>query len=50
MFSHHASEFRIDKNPVTPVLFAQSEMLSVLSVLIGRSMLWFVATGDISMS
>ncbi len=46
VFSHHASAFRIGKNPIAPVLFAQSMTLSVLSVLIGRSALW--TTGDLS--
>ncbi len=49
-FSHHASVFRIDKNPITLILFAQSMMPSVLSVLIGQSTLLFLATDDISMS
>ncbi len=31
MFSHHAAAIRIGKNPITPFLFAQSVMLSVLS-------------------
>ncbi len=48
MFSHHAFEFRIDKNPIAPVLFSQSVTLSALYVLIGRSMLCLLATGDIS--
>ncbi len=30
VFSHHASVFRMGKNPITPVLFAQSVMFSVL--------------------
>ncbi len=33
----HASLFMIGKNPSAPVLFAQSEMLSALSVLNGWS-------------
>ncbi len=37
VFSHHASVFRIGKNPIAPILFAQSEALSVLSFLIGWS-------------
>ncbi len=44
MFSHHASVLRIGKNPIIPLLFAQSVMLSVLSVPIGCSMLCFLAT------
>ncbi len=44
VFSHHASVFRIGKNPLAPVLFAQSVTISVLSVLIGRSTLRFSAT------
>ncbi len=50
MFSHHASVFRIGKNPVDILLFAQLVTLSVLSVVTGRSMLHFLATGDVSMS
>ncbi len=49
-FSHHASVFRIGKNPITPVLFAQSVTLSVLSVLIGWSTLHFLVTGDVGTS
>ncbi len=49
-FSHHASLFRIDKNPIAPILFVQSVTLSVLSVLIGWSMLYFLATGEASTS
>ncbi len=33
VFSHHASVFKIGKNPIAPILFAQSVTLSVLSVL-----------------
>ncbi len=47
VFSHHASVFRIGKNPIPPVLFDQSVTLSGLSVLIGRSTLPFLATGDV---
>ncbi len=47
LFSHHASVVRIGKNPITPVLFVRSMTLSVLSVLIGRFMLRFLATGDV---
>ncbi len=50
MFSHHASVFRIGKNPIAPIIFTQSVTLSVLSVLIGQSMLHSLATGDISTS
>ncbi len=50
MFSHHASVFRIGKNRIVLVLFAQPVVLSVLSVLIGRSTLQLSATGDISTS
>ncbi len=50
VFSHHASVFRIGKNPVALVLFAQSVTLSVLCVLIGRSVLRFLPTGDIDRS
>ncbi len=50
MFSHHASVFRIGKNLIAPVVFAQSVTFFVLSVLIGRSMLHFLATGDIGTS
>ncbi len=51
VFSHHASVFsRIGKNPIPPVLFTQSVRLSELSVLIGRSMLHFLETGDIGTS
>ncbi len=46
LFSHHASVFRIDKK----YPFVQTEMLSVLSVLIGRSMLCLLATGDVGMN
>ncbi len=49
VFSHHASVCRINKNPFVPVLFAQSVTLSVLTVLIGRSTLRFLATGDVGM-
>ncbi len=47
---NHESVFRIGKNPITPLLFAQSVTLSVLSILIGRSTLCLSATGDVSMS
>ncbi len=30
LFSHHASVFRINKNPITPVLFANSDALCTL--------------------
>ncbi len=50
LFSHHASVFRIGKNPIAPVLFAQSVTLSVLSVPIGQSVLHFLVTGDVGMS
>ncbi len=50
VFSHHASVFRVDKNPISPVLFAKSVTLSVLSVLIGQSTLHFLATGDVGTS
>ncbi len=48
MFSHHASVFMIGKNRVAPVLFARSLTLSVLPVLIGRSTLCFLETGDVA--
>ncbi len=50
VFSHHASVLRTGKNPDASVLFAQSVMLSVLSVLIGWTTLRVLATGDISTS
>ncbi len=50
VLSHHASVFRIGKNPITPILFAQSVTLSVLSVLIGWSSLRFLSTGDVCTS
>ncbi len=40
----------LKKNPITPILFAQAVMLSVLPVLIGRSTLCFLATGDVGTS
>ncbi len=46
----HASVLRIGKNPIAPVLSAQSVMLSVLSVLIGQTTLRFLATDDIGTS
>ncbi len=46
MFSH-ASVFRIDENPIALVLFAQSGMFYVLSVLISQSTLSFLLTGDV---
>ncbi len=49
LFSH-VSAFRIGKNPVAPILFAQSVTLSVLSVLISQSTLRYLATGDVSTS
>ncbi len=50
VFSHHASVFKIDKNPVAAVPFAQSVTLSVLSVLISSSTQRFSATVDVSTS
>ncbi len=47
VFSHHASVFRIGKNSISLILFAQSVALSAFSVLIGWSTLCFLATGDI---
>ncbi len=46
VFSHHASIFRIGKNPLASILLAQSV---ALSVLIGRSTLHLLATGDVGM-
>ncbi len=42
----HASVLRIGKNPIAPLLFAQSVMLPVRSDLICCSVLHFLATGD----
>ncbi len=50
VLSHHASVFRIGKNPIAPIPYAQSAMLSVLSVLIGQSTQCSLATGDVGMS
>ncbi len=50
IFSNHSSVLRYGKNPIAPVLFVQSVTLSVLSVLIGRSKLHFLATGDVGTS
>ncbi len=50
VFSHHASVFRIGEYPIASILFVQSATLSVLSVLIGRSTLRFLATGDVDTS
>ncbi len=41
---------RLVKIPITPVLFAQTVTLSVLSVMIGRSTLHFLTTGDVGTS
>ncbi len=48
VFSHHASVFRIGKNPITPVLFAQTVTLCVRSVLIGWPTLHFLARGEVA--
>ncbi len=50
MFSHHAFVFRIDKNSITPVLFAQSVTIFALSVLTGQSTLHFLASDDVGTS
>ncbi len=46
----HAFVIKIGKNPNVPALFAHTVTLSVLSVFISRSMLHFLATGDISIA
>ncbi len=50
LFSHDASVLRTGENTIAPVLFVQSVLLSVVSVLIGWSMLRYLATGDIGVS